>query len=267
LIELTAYENLLVQAADEGLNVKEKNIPGFGGRIRGNRIAIHQGLETEAEKADTLAEELGHHYKTVGDITDQSDPANRKQERIARAYAYDLRIGLDGLVRAFIAGCRQGYEIAEFLGVTEALLQESIEYWTDVYGTVPQQTEHGTIRFQPVLMVTVPGPTVEVPLLREAPAPAPVQPPAPAEMPRVYFSDKQVKRLRKDPVLRFFMRVRLEDLPENKAALRPKYEAKRWRYAVKCANRYKGWSVEEVQIAEEERIFAEYERKMLDPDY
>ena len=44
--------------------------------------------------ADTLAEELGHHYTTVGDILDQTNVSNRKQERLARVWAYNRRIGL-----------------------------------------------------------------------------------------------------------------------------------------------------------------------------
>ena len=34
----------------------------------------------ETEKACVLAEELGHHYTTVGDIIDQKESENRKQE-------------------------------------------------------------------------------------------------------------------------------------------------------------------------------------------
>lgn len=40
-------------------------------------IALHQGMDS-ATTADTLAEELEHHYTTVGDILDQNDTANRK---------------------------------------------------------------------------------------------------------------------------------------------------------------------------------------------
>ena len=66
------YEELLNISETENLIVKEKNIPGYGGRIYKNRIAIHQGIDTSIEKACVLAEELGHYYTTVGDILDQS---------------------------------------------------------------------------------------------------------------------------------------------------------------------------------------------------
>ena len=90
------YEELLTEADGQDLIVREKDIPGYGGRICGNRIAIRKDIETETEKACVLAEELGHHYTTVGDIMDQTDTGNRKQELQARIWAYNRLIGLQG---------------------------------------------------------------------------------------------------------------------------------------------------------------------------
>ena len=80
------------------LIVKEKDIPGYGGRICNNRIAIHKGLSSQSEKACVLAEELGHYHTTYGNILDESDISNRKQELQARAWGYDKQIGLLGLM-------------------------------------------------------------------------------------------------------------------------------------------------------------------------
>ena len=55
------YEELLILSESENLIVKEKNIPGYGGRVYKNRIAINRSLRTQAEKSCVLAEELGHH--------------------------------------------------------------------------------------------------------------------------------------------------------------------------------------------------------------
>ena len=95
------YEELLNISDKENLIVKEKDIPGYGGRIYKNRIAIHQGLDTQVEKACVLAEELGHHYTTSGNILDQSKVENRKQEFRARMWAYNKQIGLIGIVNAW----------------------------------------------------------------------------------------------------------------------------------------------------------------------
>lgn len=128
------YEKLLQEANEEGLIVKEKNIPGYGGRIYNNRIAIHRGIDTSIEKACVLAEELGHHHTTVGNITDLTNMQNRKQERQARLWGYNRLIGLAGIIKAFEAGCQSRHEIAELLEVTEEFLQECIDCYREKYG-------------------------------------------------------------------------------------------------------------------------------------
>ena len=145
------YEELLEIADSDNLIVKEKNIPGYYGRIFKNRIAIHKSL-TQAEKSCVLAEELGHYYTTTGDILDQSDIWNRKQEHRARLYGYNLRIGLMGLVEAYRHGCRNRYEIAEHLGVTEEYLEECIRCYRKKYGICTTADKY-IIYFIPSLMV------------------------------------------------------------------------------------------------------------------
>ena len=128
------YETLLDEASNSGLIVKEKPLYSSDGRIKGNRIAIRQDITTTTEKSCVLAEELGHHYTSVGDIIDLSDVQNRKQERQARLWAYNKQIGLYGLIRAFQHGCTSLHEIAEYLEVTEQFLHEAIECYRNKYG-------------------------------------------------------------------------------------------------------------------------------------
>lgn len=122
------YEELLILADSENLIVKEKDIPGYGGRIYKNRIAINRTLPTQTEKSCVLAEEIGHHCTTAGDILDQTDVMNQKQEYRARLYGYNLKIGLTGLIRAYEAGCRNLYEMADFLDATEEYLKGALSY-------------------------------------------------------------------------------------------------------------------------------------------
>ena len=128
------YETLLDEASNSGLIVKEKPLYSSDGRIKGNRIAIRQDITTTTEKSCVLAEELGHHYTSVGDIIDLSDAQNRKQERQARLWAYNKQIGLYGLIQAFQHGCTSLHEIAEYLEVTEQFLHEAIECYRNKYG-------------------------------------------------------------------------------------------------------------------------------------
>lgn len=131
---MNSYEILLSEASEYGLIVKEKPLKYNNGRIKGSRVAIRQDLSTSVEKACVLAEELGHHYTTYGNILDQSDASNRKQELRARAWAYNKQIGLLGLIRAYEHGCRNRFEIAEYLEVTEEVLEECLIFYRNKYG-------------------------------------------------------------------------------------------------------------------------------------
>lgn len=146
------YEELLIKSEHDNLIVKEKDIPGYGGRIYKNRIAIHKGLRTQAEKACVLAEERGHHFTTSGDIIDQTDIRNRKQELRARLSAYNEMIGLMGIVKAFQHGCRNTYEIAEYLEVTEEFLNDALNAYRDKYGVYTIVNNYA-IYFIPALLV------------------------------------------------------------------------------------------------------------------
>ncbi len=101
--------------------------------IDGN-IAINTSVNTSTEKVCTLAEELGHHYTSVGEILDMSDAGNRKQERQARLWGYNKLIGLSGLIKAYEAGCQNRFEVAEHLGVTDEYLCECLDTYRDKYG-------------------------------------------------------------------------------------------------------------------------------------
>lgn len=128
------YEALLIEADNDGLIVKEKPLQYNNGRVKGNRIAIRKDIDTSSEKTCVLAEELGHHYTSVGDILDLSDPSKRKQERQARLWGYNKLIGLSGLVKAFEAGCQNRFEVAEYLDVTDEYLSECLDTYRDKYG-------------------------------------------------------------------------------------------------------------------------------------
>lgn len=128
------YENLLIEYSNSHLIIKEKDLPMNKGRIKGKKIAIRRNLSTK-EKGCVLAEELGHYYTTVGNILDQSNVGNRKQELRARLWAYDKMIGLEGIVKSYQHGCHNLYEIAEYLDVTESFLKDALIAYQNKYGT------------------------------------------------------------------------------------------------------------------------------------
>ena len=146
------YNALLDEANAEGISIKERPFKTYDGRIKGNNIYLRENMNT-TEKTCVLAEELGHHYTSVGCILDQTDFANRKQERQARLWGYNKLIGLMGIVRAFNAGCQNQYEIAEYLDVTEEYLQECINCYQSKYG-ICTTVDNYVIYFVPYLTVT-----------------------------------------------------------------------------------------------------------------
>lgn len=128
------YEELLIEANHEGLNVYERNIGNFKGLYVDGNIALNHATETRAEKACVLAEELGHYHTTCGNILDQSKAVNRKQERKARAWAYEKLVSLRGLIHASKHGIRNRHELAEYLGVSERFIKEAVQYYKEKYG-------------------------------------------------------------------------------------------------------------------------------------
>ena len=128
------YETLLDEANNYGLRVKEIPLISSDGRIRGNKIGIRKDIKTSREKSCVLAEELGHHHTSVGNIIGINSVSNRKQERQARLWGYNKMIGLRGLIRAFEHGCTSKHEIAEYLDVTTEFLNDAIAIYREKYG-------------------------------------------------------------------------------------------------------------------------------------
>lgn len=133
---MTKYEELLHEAINDGISVDEDySFKGeFSGLYIDGNIALSDRLHTTTEKACVLAEEMGHHYTSVGNILDMSDTRNRKQERQARLWAYNKLIGLSGIIEAFEHGCQSRFEIAEYLDVTEEFLEECLACYRNKYG-------------------------------------------------------------------------------------------------------------------------------------
>ena len=146
------YEDVLIEASQQGIIVREKPLKEDDGRIKGNRIAIRSNISLSLKKADVLAEELGHYHTTVGRIVEQDTDTARKQERAARMWAYDKRIGLSGIIQGFRQHCHSRYELAECLGVSEEFLQEALECYREKYGCMTEVDGY-IIIFEPSLAV------------------------------------------------------------------------------------------------------------------
>ena len=114
MIYLNTHEQLLQDADDAHVTVHEAiDLNGdtasskrLDGLYIDNHIALDSQLKTTAEKTAILAEEIGHHFTSVGDITDLKDAGSRQQELDARLWGYNRLIGLRGIIRAFEHHCQ-----------------------------------------------------------------------------------------------------------------------------------------------------------------
>ncbi|WP_307892588.1 ImmA/IrrE family metallo-endopeptidase [Bacillus swezeyi] len=129
------YEALLNECTRERIIVEEKVIKGaIMGLYANNVIWINKRIKDQTKKSCVLAEELGHHYTTFGDILDQSDIQKKKQELRARWWAYEQLVPLNKIVQAQKEGITNRFELAEYLGVTENFLQHALDRYKAKYG-------------------------------------------------------------------------------------------------------------------------------------
>lgn len=150
---MTDKEQLEQEACDNGITVDYVNFKNdrLCGLYVDGSIAIKEGM-VSSKTADTIAEELGHHYTSVGNILKQDTINARKQERTARLWSYNKRIGLIGVLNAFQNHCTNRYEIAEYLGISEDTLTDALECYRQIYGT-GVMVDNYFIQFEPVLQV------------------------------------------------------------------------------------------------------------------
>lgn len=128
------YETLILKADRFGLKVKELDLRTKDGFCKDNRIAISNKLKTDAEKKCILAEEIGHYFTTVGDISDQDKIENRKQELKARRFGNKLLVTPENLIKAYENGVQTRYDLIDFFDITEEFLEEVIQDLRMTYG-------------------------------------------------------------------------------------------------------------------------------------
>ncbi len=148
------YEALLEEARQKGLTVIEK-YPFLSSRIRGlcycDTIALNAEIDTEAERTEILCEELTHATQQSGNLLQDS-----RMEKRARQATFDRLISPEGLINAYLQGCREAWDFAECLGVTPAFLAEAMANYRARYGILKKVSFEGedyAITFEPTLSI------------------------------------------------------------------------------------------------------------------
>ena len=83
----------------------------------------------ECRRYCILAEEIGHYETSVGDILDQTNTNNRRQERAARKWAYEEILPVENILFAAQDGHTEIWDMAEYLEVDEAFLKDALRYY------------------------------------------------------------------------------------------------------------------------------------------
>ena len=144
------YDELIIEAEKDGLKIKELPLSyGLKGLYKNGKIILDSNLKTNNERNCILAEEIGHHYTTYGNIIDENDISNRKQELFARKWAYKKLVGILDIINAFKIGVRNRYELAEYLNITEGFLQSALDYYEIKYENW-YEIDNYIIRFNPL---------------------------------------------------------------------------------------------------------------------
>lgn len=122
---MTKYEELIGEY--EHLIIEERPMINDGLYADGC-VWINQDMPTN-RKACVLAEEVGHYETSSGNILDQTDTGNRKQELTARKWAYNKVVPEEKISEAISAGYTEVWEIADHLDVDEQFLREALKYY------------------------------------------------------------------------------------------------------------------------------------------
>jgi Zn-dependent peptidase ImmA (M78 family) len=129
------YDELVEKVYDSKAEIVEMDFNSKAkGLCIGRCIVLNKEIESTNEKNCILAEELGHYLLTVGDISNGKTIDERKQEKIARNYAYETLVSPKAIINAWKQDCKTASEIADCLEVTEEFLGEALEFYRLKYG-------------------------------------------------------------------------------------------------------------------------------------
>lgn len=146
-------ENLILSSDAEGVDIIDRqfNSESIKGLYCDGTVALNDKL-SDTEKTCVLAEELGHYHTSFGNIINLNDVGNRKQELRARVWGYNKLVGLQGIISCYRAGCRNLYEMAEHLDVTEEFLTEALSCYRSKYSPYTKLDNY-IIYFEPTIGV------------------------------------------------------------------------------------------------------------------
>ena len=127
IYNLIEEENIIL----EEVNFKQSNIEGIYFKVPGlsPTISIHKNIVTDTRKyISVLAEELGHHFTSIGNLSAECVTYNQKinkskQEKRARMWAANYLISDEEINRAILQNIGNIYALSIHFNVTEEIIK------------------------------------------------------------------------------------------------------------------------------------------------
>ncbi|ACD53170.1 ImmA/IrrE family metallo-endopeptidase [Clostridium botulinum] len=144
IFNIIEKENIVV----EEITLTSSNLDGIYFKIPGvpPTIAINKSIVNNSKRyLSTLSEELGHHFTTFGNLTEESQSYSNKliknkKELKARLWAANFLIKDDDFVQALNRCISSIPEMAEYFNVTEEIIIYKI------YSIILDEPKYKTIR-------------------------------------------------------------------------------------------------------------------------
>lgn len=145
-MHLDKVEELMAAYPNINYIFDEKMPDGQSGLYVDNYVYLNP-RQSPQQLAGTVAEEIGHHLTTVGDIVDQDTNIKRKQERLARDIGASLVVSPTDIINCYENGCKTIDDCVTHLGVTNQVFEDAISYYARRFNGI--KTENGyTIFFR-----------------------------------------------------------------------------------------------------------------------
>jgi hypothetical protein len=154
---LNKLEKLVIEAQAENIDIQHAELPANVSGLYDNDgiddplIVINALLKTQSEQACVMAEELGHHYTSCGNLLTDSTVDHtviQQQELRAKRWATKKLVSIKAIIKAYDAGCQSLYEFSEYLEVTEDFFRKALNQYANMYGAYKQRGKY-IIYFDP----------------------------------------------------------------------------------------------------------------------
>ncbi|EAC8350584.1 hypothetical protein [Listeria monocytogenes] len=111
-----------------------KNTKRYGIYADGH-ILLERHMNNKNKKV-ILLEEYLHSKHTAGNILDEKDICNKKQENFVRRKNYELLFSADCIIRAYNLGFIYYHDVAEYFDLPEEFIREAIEHYKKTHGVI-----------------------------------------------------------------------------------------------------------------------------------